>query len=155
VNYYYLTDEGELAGPYSHAELKDFAKTGYLPLSTQVCLEGQESLHPLSEIIASPASEAAVESPPAVDQRLHSGALVARFEHSVVVLRFKEKGFTISRKDVLQGLADESAAQLRELGNDGWELVAVLPYSTGSVGFLSNAPSATDSALAFFKRAGR
>ena len=40
---------------------------------------------------------------------------------------------------------------LNNLGNEGWELVAAIPISSGSVGMTSYA--ATDSALGLFKRA--
>lgn len=75
-----------------------------------------------------------------------------KFEHTVVVLRFEKKGFAVTRKDVLQGLSEESSTELIRLGEEGWELVAVLPFSTGGVGFFSYAASGTDAALAFFKR---
>jgi len=75
-----------------------------------------------------------------------------RFEHAVIVLKLKQKAFAMSRTDVLQGLEPDSAALLADLGRDGWEMVSTMPYSSGSVGFFSNAPAKTDSALAFFKR---
>jgi hypothetical protein len=74
------------------------------------------------------------------------------WDHATAVLRFKEKGFAMSRKDVIQGLDDESAATLKDLGSQGWEMVAVLPFSTGGVGMFSNAQAKTDAAVAFFKR---
>jgi hypothetical protein len=70
----------------------------------------------------------------------------------VLVLHFEKKSFAMTRRDILQGLSADSGAQLRELGNEGWELVAVLPYTTGGVGLFSNATTGTDAALAFFKR---
>ena len=80
------------------------------------------------------------------------GAPRNRYEYSVLVLRIEKKGLAMSRKDVLQGLSAESATQLRELGNDGWEMVGVLPFQVGGVGLFSNASTGTDAALAFFKR---
>jgi len=38
------------------------------------------------------------------------------------------------------------------MGNDGWEMVAVLPFSMGGVGFFSSGQTKTDAVLAFFKR---
>ena len=75
---------------------------------------------------------------------------LTRFEHTSVVLHLEKKDFALARKDVLQGLAAKSAEALAELGNDGWELVAVIPYSSGSAGLSSFA--ATDAAIGLFKR---
>jgi len=77
---------------------------------------------------------------------------MTRWDHATAVLRFKEKGFALSRKDVIQGLDEESSSILRDLGNQGYELVAVLPFSTGGAGMFSNAQAKTDAAIAFFKR---
>ena len=74
------------------------------------------------------------------------------FDHATKVFKFNEKGFAVSRQDLLQGLDDASSAVLIDMGNDGWELVAALPYSSGAVGFFSNTQSKTDAVLAFFKR---
>jgi len=74
----------------------------------------------------------------------------------VLVLRLEKKGLAVTRKDVLQGLSAESATQLRDLGNDGWEMVGVLPFQVGGVGLFATASTGTstgtDAALAFFKR---
>ena len=80
------------------------------------------------------------------------GASRNRYEYSVLVLRLEKKGLVMTRKDVLQGLSGESATQLRDLGNDGWEMVGVLPFQVGGVGLFSTASTGTDAALAFFKR---
>jgi hypothetical protein len=40
---------------------------------------------------------------------------------------------------------------MRQRGADGWELVAVLPFTYGNPGAFSG-PDATVAALAFFKR---
>ena len=80
------------------------------------------------------------------------GASRNRYEYSVLVLRLEKKGLAMTRKDVLQGLSAESATQLRDLGNDGWEMVGVLPFQVGGVGLFSTASTGTDAALAFFKR---
>src|SRR2546423_637719 len=52
----------------------------------------------------------------------------ARYEHMAVVLHFDRKAFAMTRNDLLQGLTGESLAQLNRLGEDGWELISVLPY---------------------------
>jgi len=73
-----------------------------------------------------------------------------KFEHTSVVLHLEKKEFALARKNVLQGLAPESAKALTELGDNGWELVATIPYSSGSAGLSSFA--ATDAAIGLFKR---
>jgi hypothetical protein len=77
---------------------------------------------------------------------------MTEWEHSILVLRLKEKGFAISRKDVLQGLDEASTASLIEFGRNGWEMIAVMPFSTGGAGMFSYAQGKTDALLAFFKR---
>lgn len=75
------------------------------------------------------------------------------FEHATAVLRFKEKGFALSRKELLQGLDDESAKHVGVLGAAGWEMVSAVPFSSGggSMSFTGSA-NKTDAVLAFFKR---
>jgi len=68
---------------------------------------------------------------------------IARFEHRSAILHVEEKTFTLSRKEILQGLTSESAELLSSLGEEGWELVSVVRY--GSFGD-------TEALLAFFKR---
>jgi len=76
---------------------------------------------------------------------------ITRFEHTSVVLYLEKKDFALARKNVLQGIAAESAEALTELGDNGWELVAVLPYSSGSAGL--SVFAATDAAIGLLKRA--
>ena len=90
--------------------------------------------------------------PPASQEPQPPAALLPRFEHTVLVLQLSQKAVSLSRKGVLQGLSDESAAEMRQLGSEGWELVSVLPFTTGGVGMFSSAAPRTDAALAFFKR---
>ena len=76
-----------------------------------------------------------------------------RFEHMAIVLHFDHKKFAMTRTDLLQGLTDESNAQLYTLGEDGWELVAVLPYTSGRTGLsVFSSTTETDAAMGFFKR---
>lgn len=75
---------------------------------------------------------------------------MTKFEHTSVVLHFDKKNFAATRGDVLQGLAPRSAEALTTLGRDGWELVAVLPFSKGGAFVVGEAGS--DSALGFLKR---
>lgn len=76
-----------------------------------------------------------------------------KWQYATSILKFKEKGFAISRKDVLQGLEDESANNLKGFGDEGWELVAVMPFSTGgTVGMFSPSSGKTDAVVAFLKR---
>jgi hypothetical protein len=63
----------------------------------------------------------------------------------------EKKSFAVTRKDVFQGLSEDSAKALAGLGSDGWELVAALPISSGSAGL--SAFASTDAALGLFKRA--
>ncbi|MEO5957802.1 MAG: hypothetical protein ABIZ49_04615 [Opitutaceae bacterium] len=76
---------------------------------------------------------------------------MTKYEHTSVVLHFDKKTFAVTRSDTLQGLAAKSAESMRELGNEGWELVAVLPYSRG--GMFVAGEAGTDAAIGFFKRA--
>jgi hypothetical protein len=75
------------------------------------------------------------------------------FQHATVILHFKEKGFAMNRKDLLEGLDGESAGQLDQMGSEGWEMVAAVPFSSGgaSMSFTGSA-NKTDAVLAFFKR---
>jgi hypothetical protein len=74
----------------------------------------------------------------------HNYHRTMKFEHASAVLQLEEKNFTLTGRDVLQGLATESKSVLNNLGNDGWELVSVLPYSRGF--------GDTNALIAFFKR---
>ncbi|HTR41497.1 MAG TPA: hypothetical protein VMH87_07765 [Pseudomonadales bacterium] len=76
-----------------------------------------------------------------------------KYEHLAVVLHFDRKKFAITRTDLLQGLTDESNAQLHLLGEEGWELVSVLPYTTGRAALsMFTSTTETDAAMGFFKR---
>jgi hypothetical protein len=76
------------------------------------------------------------------------------FEHATAVLQFKEKGFAVSRKDLLEGLDEESARHLAQLGRAGWELVSAVPFSSGGASLsFTGSIAKTDAVLAFFKRA--
>jgi hypothetical protein len=68
-----------------------------------------------------------------------------KFEHDSAVLHLEEKNFTLGSKGVLQGLSAESKMIVGKYGDDGWELVSVLPYSRGF--------GDTNALIAFFKRA--
>ena len=75
-----------------------------------------------------------------------------KYEHTTCILNFEKKsGFSASRSGVLEGLSPESANHLAELGAEGWELVSVLPYSSGRA-VIFGTPG-TDNAIGFFKRA--
>jgi hypothetical protein len=76
---------------------------------------------------------------------------MTNYEHTTLVLQFGKKNFAATRSGVLAGLAPESAKELGDLGKTGWELVSVLPYSSG--GALIMRTPGTDAALGFFKRA--
>lgn len=75
---------------------------------------------------------------------------MTKYEHTSVVVHFEKKNFAVTRSEVLQGLAAESASALAKLGIEGWELVSVVPYSRGGAFILGEA--GTDAALAFMKR---
>ncbi|BDU76259.1 hypothetical protein METESE_12170 [Mesoterricola sediminis] len=74
-----------------------------------------------------------------------------KYEHQAVALKIKDKVLAFTRKDILSGISEESSEVLDGLGNDGWEMVAAIPFSSGSGGLLSG-PMRTDCVLAFFKR---
>jgi hypothetical protein len=76
---------------------------------------------------------------------------MTKYQHTSIVVQFDKKSFALTRSDVLQGLAAKSATALNELGNEGWEMVAVLPFSRG--GALVPGEAGTDAAIGFFKRA--
>ena len=76
-----------------------------------------------------------------------------KYEHIAIVLHFDRKSFAMTRTDLLQGLTAESIVQLDNLGEDGWELVAVLPYTSGRTGLsVFSSTTETDAAMGFFKR---
>jgi len=108
------------------------------------------AIHPLAALIASQVSRSLILCL-VKPMDVTPGASRNRYEYSVLVLRLEKKGLAMTRKDVLQGLSGESATQLRDLGNDGWEMVGVLPFQVGGVGLFSTASTGTDAALAFFK----
>jgi hypothetical protein len=74
-----------------------------------------------------------------------------KFEHTTVLLHFAKKTFAATKKGVLAGLEPESEKAIQELGNEGWELISVLPYSAG--GDFLQISAGTHAALGFFKRA--
>ena len=77
-----------------------------------------------------------------------------KYRYTTIVIRLDLKGFVFRKEDLLQGLAEESADQFTRLGNEGWELVSVLPCGSGKSHFLMPGGKASrkDSAIAFFKR---
>lgn len=56
---------------------------------------------------------------------------MTKFEHTTVVLNFEKRTFAMTSRGVCQGLSEESAKELVKMGEEGWELVSVLPYTTG------------------------
>ena len=77
---------------------------------------------------------------------------MAKWEHCSVVLKLKQKGFAVSRYDLLQGLDDGSVDSLKKMGDDGWELITAIPFMSGKMGMFSDSRASTDSLIAFFKR---
>jgi hypothetical protein len=70
-----------------------------------------------------------------------------------IVLHFDRKAFAMTRNDLLQGLTGESLTQLNRLGEDGWELISVLPYTSGRTDLsIFSHRTETDAAMGFFKR---
>jgi hypothetical protein len=76
-----------------------------------------------------------------------------KFEHIAIVLKLKEKGFALSRKELVQGIDEESVNQLTEFGAAGWEMVSAIPFASGgaSMSFTGSAGK-TDAVIAFLKR---
>ena len=54
--------------------------------------------------------------------------IMTKSEHTTTVLQLERKLFAVTRNNVFQGLAEESAKTLGQLGAEGWELVAVLRF---------------------------
>ena len=73
---------------------------------------------------------------------------ITKYEHTSTVLHLDEKHFALTGRESLQGLTRKSASTLSELGEEGWELVSVVPYSRSVL--LSGA---TKALLGFFRRA--
>lgn len=67
-----------------------------------------------------------------------------KFQHTSIVLQLEEKHLTLKYSDVLQGLSSESKQTLEQFGDEGWELVSVVPYARGW--------GDTQAVMAFFKR---
>ena len=65
-----------------------------------------------------------------------------RYQHKCIVLHLDVKNFTLLAQDAPRGLTAESEDSLRTLGEEGWELVSVVPSQAS--------PKAV---LAFLKRA--
>jgi hypothetical protein len=65
-----------------------------------------------------------------------------RFQHKCIVLHVELKNFTLIARDALQGLTSESEDSLRKHGEEGWELVSVVPFQ-----------GSQRAVLAFLKRA--
>lgn len=144
MSYYYASANGEWNGPHTLPELSRLKQAGTLSASTQILTQGEQGWRPLGELLASPPASAGAQ------QNFVSTAPM--FDHAVLVLQLSKKAISASRTGVLQGLTEQSAAEMRQLGREGWELVSVLPFSTGGVGLFSSAAPATDAVLAFFKR---
>ena len=77
-----------------------------------------------------------------------------KFRYTTMVIRFDRKSFALRNDDLLQGLAEESASRITQLGNEGWELEEQCsPAHRGELGFVFGGKISTaDSAIAFFKR---
>jgi hypothetical protein len=138
---------GKAMSPEQLSTLEAWAAQGALDRGDRFRPVGDATWRPLSEIpeLGGRISEA---EKPAVSKKES-----AHFQHATVILRFKEKGFAMSRKDLLEGLDGESAGQLDQMGAEGWEMVAAVPFSSGgaSMSFTGSA-NKTDAVLAFFKR---
>src|ERR1022692_762392 len=90
---------------------------------------------------------------PAAQQNQRGTTAMQKWEHSSVLLKLQQKMVALSRKDILEGLDEESAQLLQEMGNGGWELVSALALSYGGATGMFAAPTArTDGVLCFFRR---
>jgi hypothetical protein len=145
--------KGNLMSPEQLSTLQAWAAQGALDRSDRFRPVGEVDWQPLSEV-----SELVAHLPEAQKLAIREKESAKRrsstsFEHATVVLRLKEKGFAMSRKDLLDGIDVESASALEEMGTEGWEMVAAVPFSTGgaSMSFTGSA-NKTDAVLAFFKR---
>ena len=75
-----------------------------------------------------------------------------RWEYKTVNLRVEQKigksagFFSLSRIEYVQYLKDGSETEFASLGDEGWELVSVMPFNAPGIG------NGTLNAIAFFKR---
>ena len=60
----------------------------------------------------------------------------SKFEHTSLVLHVEEKNFTLTSKEILQGLTQESTRLLTAHGEEGWELVSVSWHVVWSIAYL-------------------
>ena len=67
------------------------------------------------------------------------------FEYKTLILTAKPKGGFFSKK-LPDKCVPEIDAALNHLGRDGWELVAVFPFTNGG------SPAAIEQAIHYFKR---
>ncbi|MBP9225935.1 MAG: DUF4339 domain-containing protein [Verrucomicrobiales bacterium] len=77
MNWYYLTESGEVVGPISEETLKELNATGALKVETQICREGTQEWTSLAEVLGAGApggtAEADTEDVPAEDLTAHTG----------------------------------------------------------------------------------
>jgi hypothetical protein len=115
----------------------------------EVPLRSQPSSSWQTGYAAKSAEYAGKSSPPTEPATLRR----TRYEHMVVVLQFDRKAFAMTRDGLLQGLTGDSLAQLNMLGDDGWELISVLPYTSGRTDIsIFSHRTETDAAMGFLKR---
>lgn len=148
---YYVCIEGQTQGPYTNAQVAELASKGTITPETPLCAVGADRW---ATAAAAPGITFPPRTPP--PQQGSVGTLVQipaqdGFQHATAVLHFKEKSWALSRKELLQGLDEESAKYLTDLGMAGWELVSAVPFTSGGVSLTFNV-SKTDAVLAFFKR---
>ena len=76
-----------------------------------------------------------------------------KFQYTTIIIRFEPKGLAVRKENLFQGLSEESASQITQLGKEGWELVNIVPICRNKSGFFvtTGQTSGADSAIAFFK----
>ncbi len=125
MNYYYLTDVSEVAGPYPLTELEQLLSTGAIQPNTQVCAEGYEVWQPLSGALSAtsekrllPTSSAVVTAkgdqgtaqPRAPKNRRHSPVI---FALATLILLFCVAAFILWQRGMLSPRNDGEIDRLR------------------------------------------
>lgn len=80
-----------------------------------------------------------------------------KFDHTSLIIKFSEKVSKDADMGDFQGIDEKSRTTIKEMGNNGWEMVSVLPFSAGAfsasgAGIFSASQSQASAAIVFFKK---
>jgi hypothetical protein len=139
---------GKIMSPEQFSTLEAWAKQGALVRADKFRPNGTGDWRSLAEVPElAVLAGVQVQSPGTKPKRTVS------FEHTTAVFRFKTKGYAESRADLLEGIDEASASVLEGMGAEGWEMVSVVPFSSGGASLsFTGSLAKTDAVLAFFKR---